>query len=80
MTITAIVHISNQEPIVCDLADMPNPTDTILTMLSPRKKDGRDLDFIESDVTTLLFPWAGIIYVEIISLDDDEEIIGFVRE
>jgi len=80
MSITAIVHISNQEPIVCDIDELPNPQDTILSMNNPRKRDGRDLEFLDSEVTTIIFPWAGIIYVEIVSLEDDEEIIGFVRE
>ena len=80
MTITAIVHISNQEPIVCDIDEVPNSQDTVLAMNNPRKKDGKDLDFIDPDASTILWPWTGIIYVELISLEDDEEIIGFVRE
>lgn len=80
MTITAIVHISNQEPIICDIDEMPEPKDTLLTMNNPRKKDGRDLDFIDSEVTTMIWPWAGIMYIEILSLEDEEDIVGFVRE
>jgi len=80
MSISLIVHISNQEPIICDIDEMPKPQDTLLTMNNPRKKDGRDLDFIDAKVTTVVWPWAGIMYVEILSHEDDEEIIGFVRE
>ena len=80
MSITAIVHISNQDPVVCDLEEMPNPSDTVLVMNNPRKRDGRDLEFIDSEVTTIMWPWSGITYVEIVSLQDDDDIIGFVRE
>ena len=61
MSISAIAHISNQEPVLCDLDEMPKPSDTILTMINPRRRDGQDLDFLEEGVTTLLWPWTGII-------------------
>ncbi len=80
MAITALVHISNLAPILCEIDEMPNPQDNILTMNNPRKRDGRDLDSIDADVTTLIYPWAGIMYIEIMSLEDEEEIVGFVRE
>ena len=80
MSISVILHIANEEPIIGEIEEMPTPSHTLLVVNNPRKKDGKDLHFIAENVITIIWPWEKINFLEIISSDDDEEIIGFVRE
>jgi hypothetical protein len=80
MPISVIVHIANEEPIVGEIEEMPTPGDTVLVLTNPRKRDGRDVTFLEDNVTTVIWPWTRLSFVEIMPSIAEEEIIGFVRE
>lgn len=80
MTITAIVHIANEEPVVCELEDMPGPQDQTVTLNNPRQRDGNELRYIEENVSKIVVPWHRINYIEVLPSADVEDVIGFVRE
>lgn len=80
MPISVIVHIANEEPIVGEIDVMPEARDTVLILTNPRKKDGRDVTFLAENVTTVIWPWDRLSFVEIMPSIAEEEIIGFVRE
>jgi hypothetical protein len=80
MPISVIVHISNEEPIVGEIDELPSPGDSVLILSNPRKRDGRDVTFLADNVTTVIWPWDRLSFVEIMPSISDEEIIGFVRE
>ncbi|MDH5508496.1 MAG: hypothetical protein OEZ02_14840 [Anaerolineae bacterium] len=80
MTISVIVHILNEDPIVAEIEEMPNPTDTFLIVQNPRKRDGKDLHYLDSSVTTVAWPWSRIAFLEFLPTETEDQIIGFVRE
>ena len=81
MPISVILHISNEEPIAGEIEIMPEPGDTILIVNNPRRRDGKDLPYISaSEVTSVIWPWVNINFMEILPSEEEEEIIGFVRE
>ncbi|MEN8242138.1 MAG: hypothetical protein ABFS17_09470 [Chloroflexota bacterium] len=81
MAISVILHIANEEPIAGEIEEMPAVGDTLLIVSNPRRRDGKDLTYIsEEDVTTVIWPWDKINFLEILPSDEEEEIIGFVRE
>lgn len=81
MSKVVILHILNTEPILGEIDEMPEPTDNIITVHNPRHIDGKDLDYIQDQVDTVVWPIEKINFIEILPGDDEEEdIIGFVRE
>jgi hypothetical protein len=80
MTVTTIVHIINEEPILCEMDELPSPEAQSVKLHNPRRRDGKDLPFLEEDVATLLVPWHRITMVQILPTTEVEEVIGFVRE
>jgi hypothetical protein len=80
MSITIIVHIQNEEPILCDVEKLPDPVDQIMIVDNPRRKDGKDVHYLEDEVTTIIIPWHRINFVEIMPSAEMEEVITFVRE
>ena len=80
MAIEVILHILNQDPIVAEIDELPQPTDQIIKVSNPRYKDGRDLHFLDHGVSTVLWPLNQLTFIEIMPGDAEDKIIGFVRE
>ncbi|HEY5670406.1 MAG TPA: hypothetical protein VIS10_10440 [Anaerolineales bacterium] len=80
MTYTVILHILNADPVVGEIDELPNPTDTVLILNNPRMRDGKDVPYLAENAVTVLWPMDKLNFVEILSGKEDEEIIGFVRE
>jgi hypothetical protein len=77
---TILIHIANEEPIFGEVDQLPAPTDVMLTVKNPRKRDGKDLPYLAHNVTQVIWPLSRIGFIEIMPSDEEEEIIGFVRE
>ncbi len=80
MPIEVILHILNQDPVVGEVDEIPNPTDQLIKVSNPHYRDGRELHFLEHGVTTVIWPVSQLTFVEIIPTGEEENIIGFVRE
>lgn len=80
MAVTVIVHIANEEPIVCEIEALPEAQDQLLTLSNPRMRDGKELKYLEEDVSRLVVPWHRINFVQILPSAEAEDVIGFVRE
>ena len=76
---TVLIHIMNEDPVVGEIDKLPNAVDTVITLKNPRRKDGKDLIFLEANVTTAIWPISRLVLIEILP-STEEEIIGFVRE
>lgn len=81
MSLQVILHILNSEPILGEIDELPAPTDNILTVHNPRHLDGKDINYIQEEVSTVIWPIEKINFIEIMAGEEEEEdIIGFVRE
>ena len=80
MANTIILHISGEPSITGELEELPKPTDNFIMITNPRQKDGKDLHYLENNVTKVIFPLAKVNFIEILEGSEEEKIIGFVRE
>ncbi|MCJ7660513.1 MAG: hypothetical protein MUO67_15300 [Anaerolineales bacterium] len=80
MATTVILHIKNTEAVVAEVDDLPQPTDLTITVKNPRTVDGKDLHFLMDKVVTVIWPINTLNFIEILPSEEDEQIIGFVRE
>jgi hypothetical protein len=78
--VSVILHITNEDPVLCDIDQMPDPTHQFVAVHNPRRRDGKDVHYLEEDVTTMLVPWHRINFVQILPSAEAEQVIGFVRE
>ncbi len=78
--ITVIVHINNEDPVLGEMDELPKTDDQIVIVKNPRKKDGKDIHYLEPAVTVVVFPMHRVNFVEIIPTGEEEDIISFVRE
>ncbi|MBN1666115.1 MAG: hypothetical protein JW862_03480 [Anaerolineales bacterium] len=80
MAYDVIIHIHNSEPIRAEMEELPGLADTMIKVMNPRQRDGKDLHYIAADVMTVFWPISQIGFLEILSSAEEERIIGFVRE
>lgn len=80
MTHTLLVHIMNDDPIVGEVDELPNPTDNSILLENPRRKDGKDVHYLDSEVVSIILPVVRITFIEILAGEIEEEIISFVKD
>ena len=77
---TLLIHILNDDPVMGEVDAMPAPGDSMILIKNPRRREGKDLHYLETNVTSVYWPVQRLIYIEIMPTGEEEEIIGFVRE
>ena len=80
MPYSVIVHLPGEPSVIGEVDELPKPTDVIITLTNPRQKDGKDLHYLEHNVVKVIWPINRISLIEILESEDEEQIIGFVRE
>ena len=78
--ISIIVHIANEEAIVCEVDEVPGTIDQFILMQNPRRRDGKDIHYLDEEVTSMIVPWHRINFVQLLPSAEAEDVIGFVRE
>lgn len=78
--ITIIVHINSEDPIVGETKAIPETNAQFILLQNPRRRDGKDVHYLDEDVNTIVIPFHRINFIQILPTADSEEIIGFVRE
>jgi len=77
---TLLIHIMNEDPVMGEVEELPAAADLLITIKNPRRRDGKDLPYLEQNVTQVIWPMSRINYIEIIPGSEEETIISFVRE
>ena len=80
MSIEVIIHLHNEDPIVAEIEEMPDPTHQTLTFTNPRRRDGRPLHYVTEGATSFIFPWSRISFIEIMEEEEAKEVVEFFRE
>ena len=80
MAFTVILHIANEASEAREVDELPKAADTIITIMNPRQKDGKDLHYIDQGTVKVIWPLAKVSFIEIMGDSEEEKIIGFVRE
>ncbi|MEW6405148.1 MAG: hypothetical protein AB1649_25415 [Chloroflexota bacterium] len=80
MALEIILHVINQDPIIAEIEELPQPEDLLIKVFNPRYRDGRELHFLDHGVNTVFWPVNQLTLIEILPSEAEEQIIGFVRE
>ncbi len=77
---SVIVHVHNEEAVLGEVDELPSGSDTVIILNHPRRRDGKDLEYLDASVTKVIWPLIRITYIEVMPGEQEEEIITFVRE
>lgn len=77
---TVLIHVTNEEPVLAEVEELPSPTDQVIYCMNPRRRDGKDLHYVLAEVQTVIFPWWRVNFVEVMPSGEEEEIVAFYRD
>jgi hypothetical protein len=75
-----LLHIAGEDPVLCEVEALPAATDVTITVKNPRRRDGKDVPYLDNGVTTVVYPMQRVTFIELLPTGEEEEVIGFVRE
>jgi hypothetical protein len=76
-----LIHITNEDPILAEMDDLPNPADNFVIFTNPRRRDGRPVNYVTAGARTFIFPWTRISFIEVmVSEDERREVLEFFRQ
>jgi hypothetical protein len=75
-----ILHIAGEPSVLGEVDELPKPTDNLIIVSNPRLRDGKDIHYLEHNVVKVMWPIDRIALIEILESEDEEHLIGFVRE
>jgi len=61
----AVIHFASEQPLVCDLRNVPTAADSCIVITNLRYVDGRKPTFIDHPESWFLYPLSGIRFIEI---------------
>ncbi|MCA9973434.1 MAG: hypothetical protein KC425_24610 [Anaerolineales bacterium] len=77
---TVIVHIMNEDPVVCEVEELPTSDAQFVVVFNPRRRDGSDVHYLDEGVSTVMYPVQRINFIQVLPTAGEEDVIGFVRE
>lgn len=80
MPVSVILHISGEPSILGEIEELPKLNDTIIIVSNPRLRDGKDIHYLEQNVVKVIWPMTQITLIEVLESEEEENLIGFVRE
>ncbi|MGQ9628613.1 MAG: hypothetical protein ACUVV0_17135 [Anaerolineae bacterium] len=81
MAYTVLIHVSNEDPILAEMDDLPDPNSSYIVCTNPRRRDGKSLHYITPEAVSFIFPWNRITFIEIMPTEEErKEIVEWFRE
>jgi hypothetical protein len=80
MAYLVLLHIPGEETVAGEVEELPKPTDTIVTVSNPRRRDGKEIHYVDSRAVKVIWPMEKVSFIEVLGSEEGDQIIGFVRE
>ena len=80
MAYSVILHVAGESSVMGEVEELPKPADTIITVSNPRLRDGKDIHYLEPNVVKVIWPLNKLTLIEVLESQEEESLIGFVRE
>jgi len=80
MSYSVIIHIGDEDPIQAEIDTLPESSDTFIILHNPRRRDGKEIHYLQADVHSVLWPINQISFMEILPGESDRNFISFYRE
>jgi hypothetical protein len=80
MATSVLVHLTNEDAVMGEMEELPAPTANFITLANPRRKDGKDLPYLQSNVTTVMWATHRVSFIEVVPGEAEEKLVTFVRE
>jgi hypothetical protein len=73
---TLLVHVMNEEPILAEVDALPDTKDQSVILMAPRRRDGKPLRYVLSEVQQIIVPMHRVSFIEVMPSGQEEEIVS----
>jgi hypothetical protein len=80
MAISILVHLTNEDSVVGEVEALPAADANYITVSNPRRRDGKDLPYLQPNVSTVIWTIQRISFIEVMPGEAEEKLVTFVRE
>ncbi|MFN2297684.1 MAG: hypothetical protein ACK2UB_02465 [Anaerolineales bacterium] len=80
MAISVLVHLQNEDAVMGEVEELPAANANFITVSNPRRRDGKDLPYLQSNVNTVIWTISRVSFIEVIPGEAEEKLVTFVRE
>lgn len=80
MTVSVLVHLTNEDAVMGEMEALPAANANYITVANPRRRDGKDLPYLQPNVTTVIWAIQRVSFIEVIPGEAEEKLVTFVRE
>lgn len=81
MAYSVVIHLLNEDPILAEIDELPKPQDTNIIITNPRRRDGKQVHYIDARASQVVFPWNRITFIEVFPSEEEEaEVVEFFRD
>lgn len=61
----SVLHLHNEQPLLCDLFEMPTAADVTVRLTNLRTLDGKRPVFVDDQKAVFVFPYHRVTFIEI---------------
>lgn len=80
MAETVIIHFTNEDPVIAEMEEIPNPSDGFIQVTNPRRRDGKALYYLTEGSIAYIFPMHRISFIEIMAPQAEHtDVVEFFR-
>lgn len=80
MAHTVLLHLLNEDAVVGEMEELPDPSAQFIMLTSPRLRDGRDVSYLLPETNVVIYPWHRVQSLEILPSEGEEKVVTFIRE
>jgi hypothetical protein len=80
MAISVLVHLTNEDSVLGEIDALPAADANYLMVANPRRRDGKDLPYLQPNVSTVIWTIQRISFIEVMPGEAEEKLVTFVRE
>jgi hypothetical protein len=75
-----LVHLANEDAVMGEMEDLPSVSANFITVLNPRRRDGKELPYLQGNVSTVIWATHRVSFIEVVPGEAEEKLVTFVRE
>jgi hypothetical protein len=80
MAFSVLVHLQNEDSVQGEMEELPAATANFITVINPRRRDGKDLPYLQGNVSTVMWAIHRVAFIEVLPGEAEERLVTFVRE
>jgi len=78
---SVIAHVTNEDPFLAEMMELPAKTDTCVEFFNPRLRDGKALRYVTHGMSSIIFPLHRVSFIEVMASEEERaQVVEFFRE